>query len=225
MNNVAVLYTYYGRDNFEKFMKSYDSHPARYPHDLLTVFPGAGFNVGAYIDAARILDHEFLCCCTAYTEFVADGWLSKMMWAMRLPGVGAVDVMGSFESRQQQGYDGPEHAKEFAPFPNPHLRGVCLLLRRPLLFNFPPMTSKLDTLRFESGLYGLPFKIKQAQLRQVVVGADGVAYDEQQWPLSRTFRLGNQDNLIAHDKQSRIFDAHPRAEQAWLTKIAYGVDA
>ena len=225
MSRVALVYTDFGRDNYERFLESYTKHPAGYPHDFFPMLPDEGMNVGVYLKAAERLDHDFLCCCTAYTEFLTDNWLQKMMnEAVRLD-VGAVDVMGSYESRAQWGYDGPEAAADFAPFPNPHLRVVCLLLRRELLLGFPPMKDKLDTLRFESGKFGLPYKIKQARLRQMVVGANGIAYEERLWPVSGTFRSGKQENLIAHDKHSRHFrDSNPEMQE-WLTRIAYTGDA
>jgi hypothetical protein len=147
-----------------------------------------------------------------------------MMFYAEMKDVGAVDVMGSYESRQQWGYDGPAEKDEFVGFPNPHLRGVCLTIRRQLLLdlNFPTMTSKLDTLKFESGKDGLPARLKARGLRQVVVGANGMGYDEHLWPRSGTFRCGKQENLIAHDKHSRAFRDAPLALQEWTSKIAFG---
>ena len=138
MSRVALVYTYFGRDNYDRFIESYTKHPAGYPHDFFPMLPGPGMNVGVYIDAAKKLDHDFLCCCTAYTEFLTDNWLQKMMnEAVRLD-VGAVDVMGSYESRAQWGYDGPEAAADFAPFPNPHLRVVCLFFAVSCFLAFLP---------------------------------------------------------------------------------------
>ena len=98
MNNVALIYTYFGWDNYERFLESYTKHPAGYPHDFFPMIPDEGMNVGVYLKAAERLDHDFLCCCTAYTEFLTDNWLQKMMnEAVRL-NVGAVDVMGSFRA-------------------------------------------------------------------------------------------------------------------------------
>ena len=222
-NSVAVLYIYYGHYNYKTFMESYKFYDSGYPHDLFTLLPGEGMNVGAFLDAAAKLPHEFICCCTAYTEFLTDDWLEKMMKVAERPGVGAVDVMGSYESRSQWGYDGAA-AEGFPAFPNPHLRVVCLLIRRELLlgFGFRPMRSKLDTLVFESGNTGLPACLKEIGLQQVVVGADGTAYPEEMWSVSKTFRLGDQSNLIAHDKHSRAFAAMNPEMRAWHTKIAYG---
>jgi hypothetical protein len=222
MAKVAVLYVYWGSENHRVFMNSYKKHPAGYPHDLITLLPGAGFNVGAFLDAAKVLDHDYLCCCTAYTEFLTDGWLAKLMMAAELPDAGAVDVMGSYESRSQWGYDGP-YSRDFPEFPNPHLRVVCLTTKRQRLldFNFPPMKSKLDTLRFESGAEGLPRKIKQAGLQQFVVGANGQCFDPVDWPDSLTFRLDDQQNLIAHDKHSRMYRDSTPEQRAYLTQIAY----
>ncbi len=222
MAKVAVLYVYYGYDNYAMFIDSIKKHPAGYPHDLLTVFPDDGYNVGAFLDAAAKLDHEYLCCCTAYTEFLTDNWLQKLMSHAVKPRIGAVDVMGSFESRRQHGYDGVA-AQDFPQFPNPHLRVVCLTIKRKLLldFNFPPMKTKLDTLRFESGADGLPTRIRHAGLMQVVVGADGEAYPEECWSGSLTFRLGDQQNLIAHDKHSRGYRDATIDQRAYLSQIAY----
>jgi hypothetical protein len=225
MAKVAVLYVYWGSENHRVFMDSYKKHPAGYPHDLITLLPGAGFNVGAFLDAAKVLDHDYLCCCTAYTEFLTDDWLKKLMGHAVNPYVGAVDVMGSYESRSQQKYDTPKAWRDFPKFPNPHLRVVCLTIKRELLIdlNFPTMMTKLDTLRFESGVDGLPAKLRQARLKQIVVGADRHGYGEESWPHTETFRLGDQSNLIAHDKHSKIFAASTPEQKKWLTEAAYGV--
>ena len=55
----------------------------------------------------------------------------------------------------------------------------------------------------------------------MVVGANGIAYEERLWPVSGTFRSGKQENLIAHDKHSRHFRDSTPEMQEWLTRIAY----
>ncbi len=66
MSRVALVYTYFGRDNYDRFIDSYKLHPAGYPHDFFPMIPGPGMNVGLYIDAAQKLDHDR---CIRITDF------------------------------------------------------------------------------------------------------------------------------------------------------------
>ena len=52
----------------------------------------------------------------------------------------------------------------------------------------------------------------------MVVGKDGQSYDIDQWRKSGTFRLGDQDNLLVKDNQTRAYD-----EMNAASKRAYAV--
>jgi len=110
---------------------------------------------------------------------------------------------------------------QFPRFPNPHIRSNAFMVRRDrwLQMAFLPRR-KLDTSLFESGPDSFTAQIRQRGLATLIVGQDGTAYDVSKWPHSRTFRLGNQGNLLVHDNHTRSFEAMShgaRTTHAWMT--------
>jgi hypothetical protein len=59
-------------------------------------------------------------------------------------------------------------------------------------------------------------------LRLVVVNKLGQGYDIAEWFRSGTFRLGNQENLIIRDNQTRVFDAMTPGARATHVRITWG---
>jgi hypothetical protein len=115
----------------------------------------------------------------------------------------------------------------FPEFPNPHIRTNAFMMDRMLFLDLCPsnMESKRETFEFESGISSLTALLLRRGLRSVVVGDDGVGYEIENWPKSRTFRLGQQENLLVADNQTRTFDAmtwHERdahVEMTWGAKV------
>jgi glycosyltransferase involved in cell wall biosynthesis len=102
----------------------------------------------------------------------------------------------------------------FPRFPNPHIRSNVFMLRRDLFNAVPlPGDSKIGCCEFESGRDGLSRAALSRGLKLLVVGADGRGYDLDEWPLSDTFRLGRQNNLLAHDNQTRAYTDMSKAEK------------
>ena len=93
-------------------------------------------------------------------------------------------------------------------FPNPHIRsnGFMIARQRLLDFAFPKIITKEDGCRFESGGRSLTSCVQSLGLSTRVVGKDGRGYDVEDWPSSRTFRLGSQDNLLITDNRVRAFN-------------------
>jgi hypothetical protein len=110
---------------------------------------------------------------------------------------------------------------QFPRFPNPHIRSNAFMVRRDrwLKLVFKP-SRKVDTSLFESGPKSLTARLRSGGLATLVVGRDGRGYDIQEWPISRTFRLGDQANLIVHDNHTRAFEGMSygaRMAHAWMT--------
>lgn len=98
-------------------------------------------------------------------------------------------------------------ASEFPAFPNPHVRsnGFMVLRERFVALTGMDFKSKADANLFESGHGSITAQIRKSGLAAVVVGADGRPYMVQDWPKSRTFRLGDQGNLLIADNHTRAF--------------------
>ncbi|WP_316189365.1 hypothetical protein [Bradyrhizobium sp. SZCCHNS1054] len=124
---IAVIYLARAAEGFDaihKFATSYATASAGIDHDLIVVckgypndsalqevracfsqpaqiisIPDDGFDIGAYMVAASRLPHDFLVFFNTFSEIIApNNWLGIMERQLRLPGIGIVGTMGSFES-------------------------------------------------------------------------------------------------------------------------------
>jgi hypothetical protein len=112
-----------GWEPFERFMRSYEEHPAGIEHDLVTVFKGfpnhaippdylerlaplggkvlvlddVGFDIGSYWGTAHLLPYESFCFLNSFSVILDTGWLAKLARHHSQP-VGIVGASGSWES-------------------------------------------------------------------------------------------------------------------------------
>ena len=121
----------------------------------------------------------------------------------------------------------PRYAKDHDPFPNPHLRTNAFMIRRALLLGlgFGAIRSKQDALIFENGNRSLTRRVRDAGGAVLIVGADGLGYPVEDWPASRTFRGGAQENLLIADNRTREFLAAPAELRRVLGRLAWGDQA
>ena len=327
----------------QKFVASYVRNPAGIAHELVVIYKGYdkaknldaaksafallphigievsddGFDVNAYLAAARRLDHDYVCFLNTFTEIASRRWLSMLYQYAASPRVGIVGAMGSYESlydsyalihkviwlcndirisrdeRIAQYYDFviDKHCKawkaggfrrtiavlrvfasriksglrqvkkpvslwparsrgsrdlderfrevfefrirpkgswtdlaRFPPFPNPHIRsnGFMMSRQRFLEVESADIKTKFDACAFESGIDSMTSQIRRKGLRAVVVGRSGQGYDVADWVQSGTFRLGNQENLILTDNQSRTYDVMTPGTRATHVRITWG---
>ncbi|MCH8313849.1 MAG: hypothetical protein IID17_12785 [Nitrospinae bacterium] len=127
--NIAVVYLAYGVGGglaaAETFFRSYRSHPAGAPHDLVVIakgwedesgfktlremageceaevmdLPDDGFDWGAYMRAAERLSQDWVVFLNTQSEIRKEGWLRIMSKAATNQGVGAVGCTGSWGTR------------------------------------------------------------------------------------------------------------------------------
>ncbi|MGI8557504.1 MAG: hypothetical protein ACR2ND_04210 [Solirubrobacteraceae bacterium] len=112
----------------------------------------------------------------------------------------------------------------FDPFPAPHLRTNAFAARRELLAQIvlPPIRGKLDAHRFESGRPGMTAQVHAMGLRCTVVGRDGAHYGPGDWPSSRTFSQGAQENLLVADNRTNLYAAADARGRQYLSWLAWG---
>jgi hypothetical protein len=112
----------------------------------------------------------------------------------------------------------------FPPFPNPHIRsnGFATRRKRLLELDLVAIRSKEDANLFESGRNSLTAQVREAGLKTLVVGRDGVGYDVPDWSRSRTFRLGDQSNLLVEDNHTRAFTAMSHGAKVTHTRMSWG---
>jgi hypothetical protein len=95
----------------------------------------------------------------------------------------------------------------FRSFPHPHVRSNAFLVDRRRLLRARPgrIDRKTLALLFESGRWwGLSRRVHTEGLSLRLVGREG-GFDVREWPESRVFRLGDQENLLVADNQTRVY--------------------
>jgi len=205
----------------------------------------AGFDVRPYVKVARDYPYRFFAFLNSFSRVLVPGWLEAMYRHVRRPRVGIVGATGShqsiladfqmlrFEFRPSRSLlwraaaIGFRHARYFAltrgrftGFPNYHVRTNGFLVSRDIMSKIRcgPVLTKWDAYRFESGAAGMTPQIMAAGLTPLVVGADGVAYEPENWPDARTFWISRQENLLISDNQTR---AYTNGSEALRDRLAF----
>jgi hypothetical protein len=218
---------------------------AETPHHSMRVNDD-GFDIEPYFIAAHRLPYRYQCFLNSYSRIVGENWLAKLHAQLTQRGVGLVGATGSYESpldghrrevapvrdsRKARGLRGQRGRRltrrlerDFEPFPNPHIRTNGFMIDRAtmLALRFDGERKKMDSLRFESGKCGMTRQLLGGGMNVLVVGRDGVGYEIEQWDESRTFRNGEQENLLIADNRT---DQYARADEtfrAFLRDLAWG---
>ena len=198
----------------------------------------AGMDLWAYFRAAARLRHRYLCFVNSWSRVIADDWLAKLHRHIVVPGVGLVGATGAWFSlfttsllhlRQQPHVTAASESFElrldamrphFPPFPNPYIRSNGVLIDRSLFLSLRGGRgpTKIEGLLFELGVDGMTRQIFARGLKALVVGRDGKAYERDEWPASRTFRSGDQENLLISDNRTEMYS---RAEGAARDALAW----
>jgi len=177
-----------------------------------------GFDLGAYRAAGSAIAEPYVCFLNSNSEILGDHWLRKLWTNLAAPQVGMVSATGSFESMN-------ERNPEFPAFPNVHLRSNAFLISRTMFLELTDgrtVATKDDVWRMESGNEGMTRQIQRRGLGVAVVGRNGRGYAPRWWPLSGTFRLGRQDNLLIGDNQTRWFAALPGDQKSAIVQHTWG---
>ena len=244
-NLIAVFYLVRGADTFyldsvRRFVQAYRARPGGIDHNLFVILKGFSsaqtlddaraelsviafnelhtgddlFDLGAYADAIMRTPCARACFLNTSSEPVAGNWLLKLNRALDLPGVGLAGASGSFEAGVGGG-----------TFPNVHVRTNAFMmaasLARITLGRFEIKT-KIDAHLAEHGADGLTRQVVRRGLAAVIVGANGRAYAPEWWNGSRTFRQGDQSNLLVLDNQTRAWDAMTWPERKIIYNATWG---
>jgi hypothetical protein len=246
---VHLVWAPLGTGPLARFLASYTAQPAGHPHRLAVILKGfeapedaaahvellAGiehetlvydrptFDLPAYGAAAEQLEASHLCFLNSESVLLTPGWLAALTDALGECGVGAVGATGSYETPDSVF---PWRRRRWPRFPNPHLRTNAFMLSRELMRSgaWPEIPTKAQAWELESGNRGLTRHVRSQGLATRVVGRDGTAYRPHEWPASATFRSGGQANLLVADNRTREWDAAAPAQQAELSRRAWGHD-
>jgi hypothetical protein len=103
-------------EQLEAFAASYREHDAGLEHELVLLLKGAaaeaelagarvvrvpddGFDIDAYLAAARVLDHRRVCFLNSHSRIRCDGWLALLDAPFSDPRTGVAGASGSWASR------------------------------------------------------------------------------------------------------------------------------
>jgi hypothetical protein len=200
--------------------------------------PEGGFDIGSYCRGARACSADCYCFLNSHSEPLQPGWLRHLHTVLGRPGVGVVGATGSYETPPLVFEVAPWLARirgyrrlrlllakrQIPPFPNAHLRTNALMLSASVWRRIRPwpLKTKFDAYLFEGGRRGLTAQVRAMGLATLVVGADGRGYTPPEWPASRVFRSGRQENLLVGDNHTRLYAAADSATQERLRLAAWG---
>jgi hypothetical protein len=210
--------------------------------------PDEGFDIIPYFQAARAFDYHYFCFLNSFSVLLDANWLAKMFEHVRHENVGAVGATASHESfyttllhnwksdRSKWLYRGMMkieygklreisiYKKRFPPFPNYHLRSNAFIISRDVMLELKrgAIKEKIDAHEFESGHESLTRQIMTMNLKALVVGRDGRAYEKENWRESFTFRCGEQQNLLVADNQTRHYEQADPETRRKLTEATWG---
>lgn len=212
-------------------------------YDVLDV-RDTGFDLGAYRQAVESLPADAYCFLNTSSELLCDNWLAHLHRAAHTKAAGLVGATGSFESAYSQvlsayiaartsgnvlasvrNWIGAQRRRrDFDPFPNPHIRTNGFMLRRSLAvkLQWGPLRTRSDAIRCESARSGFSHQTEALGLRNLIVGRNGRFYEQDEWASSRTFRCGEQSNLLIADNRTREFGSGSSEDRVRLAQAAWG---
>jgi hypothetical protein len=192
-------------------------------------------DLAAYGEVVETLRGEHVCLLNSYATVLADGWLGTLVAALAEPGVGLVGATGSWESQAELMRGSPRYwplqlaslpwaRRDYPRFPNPHVRTSTFMLDRTRLaaMGLERARDKRAAYLLESGARSITRMVQGQGLRAVVVGRDHRAYEAEEWAASRTFRTGEQENLLVADNQTRDYQTAGAARRRRLARDTWG---
>jgi len=213
------------------------------PHTCLFL-TDIGFDLRPYFIAARKSESKYLCYLNSFSVILDDKWLLKLYTHIKKPGVGLVGATGSWGSIGP----GPVTTQKtlptwkkilrplgwrlvaryfkiyFSHFPNPHIRTNGFMISndnmRNILHGF--IFAKMHVFRLESGKNSITNQIKKMGLNVIVVGKDGLGFEENEWHASNTFWTSTQSNLLIADNQTKRFEAADSETRSFLERFTWG---
>jgi len=177
------------------------------------------FDLGSYYVAAAQTDHGYVCFLNTSSEIQSDAWLLKLSRNLALAGVGIVGASGSYEA------PAPQLGWKTTGFPNIHVRTNAFMMRRADFLATKPqdaLTDKLGVYHLEHGPNSITRQTHKRGLQSLVVGSNGRGYSPAFWPISDTYRQGNQRNLLVRDNQTEVFRTASPSLRRLLFASAWG---
>jgi hypothetical protein len=237
----------------ESEAREYHEYGKSFGVDYASQYYSSGQDIDHYFNAARTSGADLMIFLNSYSVILTTEWLEKYVASFDSNrSIGLVGSSASFQSYYSSVYQKHSWKWEagkgikynfrkyklfvkaflywrslFKPFPNPHLRTNAFMLRRldMLTLKKAKLEKKIDAYRFESGRQSMTVQIRSKGLDVLVIDKEGNLYKEDQWATSNTFWIGEQENLIVSDNQTRIYNNASAEEKKQMTRLAWGKNA
>lgn len=208
-----------------------------------------GQDIEIYSHLARELDHDYLLFLNTYSILLAPNWLKHYTSAWE-DSIGAIAATGSWQSyfssvfylnkfKRERGEGMGTYFRKlklivkaqvywrflFDAFPNHHIRTNAFFVDRKMFASVTAgcrISSKFDAYLFESGKKGLTRQLERRGKKVVVINRNGHVYAHSDWPAARVFRVGNQEDLLVSDNQTREYEHASVIQRKQLTELAWG---
>jgi hypothetical protein len=212
----------------KKLPDQYRQLLGRYPHQALFV-DDKGYDIVPYFIAASRFNYRHFCFLNSFSVILDEQWLRKMYSHITGPGIGLVGATGSYQSTytdllKSLKIQSPQLWRrvvgtvllpmlilkcriDFYSYPNYHIRTNAFMIAGDLMrkIKVGSIRHKWDCYTFESGKKGLTHQILRKNLRALVVGKNGRAYEKEEWVNSFSFWQGDQANLLVADNQTNAY--------------------
>lgn len=171
------------------------------------------FATNAFFEIAKHIENEVLIFFVSWSRVLAPHWGKIMLDGLHRPDVGIIGASSGYEKLNEEN-----------DFPNCSIRTTGFCIRRDLWLSleFGPLTRKYDGNLFEAGPNGMTKQIMARGLLALVAGRDGKYFDVNEWPNSRTFRSGNQENLLFSDNRTNDYDVGSNRRRKRLARLNWG---
>jgi hypothetical protein len=190
-------------------------------------FPGPSIDLGTYRQLVdRRADSDRFVFMNSYCRPLEADWLATFDANLLDDRVGVVGPGGSLESFVTSAPWPLRlwNRRRFTRFPNPHIRTSCFALRRDALelIDWPQIDSKKQAWMFETGRRSITRQLQDHGLEPIVVGRGAGRFTVDEWAASRTFRSGDQENLLIADLRTDDYAEAGSAGRARLGRFAWG---
>lgn len=207
----------------------YESLLETFPHKNLFV-RDVGYDIRPYFLAAKKLDYKYFMFMNSFSVILADNWLEIMYRYISAENIGLVGATGSWQSMYSDCYNWEITRRIyplwkfvlakcykqvrliilsyfFVPLPNYHIRTNAFMIARDTMLKVKCgfMVNKRNAWKFESGFNGFTSQILAMNLKVLVVGRNGVAYEKESWHESNIYKQHGQENLLIADNQTMSY--------------------
>jgi len=209
----------------------------------------SGQDIEVYKKAANQIDADYFLFLNTYSQIRTAGWLSfyTMNWQLKVGLIGATASFASYLSaiREKLLFDWKSkvglatkmnslkyylkikflYGSKFKKFPAPHIRTNGFFISKNLFCSLSSMvvSNKMNAYFFENGKNSMTEQVLKQGYECLLIDNKGTSYSIEEWPLSKTFWIAEQENLLISDNQTRKYDIAEPNEKALLKKIAWNI--